>query len=653
VTLLLYDAEDFERPVLERSFDPRVNKTGRIWHCRVWQKEAPLARYYAYRVGGGPNPLRPEWTPFDPEKILLDPYAPAIFFPPGFDRTAAMRRGSNAGRAPLGILEPNLRFDWSYDRHPRHEHEAVIYELHVRGFTAHPSSGVSAPGTYQGLIEKIPYLQELGVTIVELMPVFQFDPQEGNFWGYMPLNFFAPHHAYAADSAGRQHYEFRQLVKALHQAGIELVLDVVYNHTVESDHLGPNYSFRGIDDASYYLFSKHTPEPYSNYSGTGNTLACSNYVVRKMIVDSMRFWARELRVDGFRFDLASVFTRNADGSINYDDPPMLSEISSDPDLSQSRLIAEPWDAAGAYQLGRSFPGISWLQWNGAFRDDIRRFVRGDPGMVGRMMLRLYGSDDLFPDQSPDGYHAYQSVNYVASHDGFTLYDLVSFEQRNNWVNGHQNRDGPSDNLSWNCGHEGDQDVPPEVAALRRRQVKLFCALLFLANGTPMFRAGDEFLKSQGGNSNPYNQDNEITWLDWDDREKNQDIFGFFQRMISFRKTHRSIARSRFWREDVRWFGTLAAEVDFAPDSRSFAYFLSGASQGDDDLYVMVSAEALPETFLIHEGGGGWRKVIDTAAEPPDDFVEEGTPLDSTTVTLAPRSVVVLLRSKRSRQSVPP
>ncbi|MCC7382209.1 MAG: glycogen-debranching protein [Deltaproteobacteria bacterium] len=658
VTLLLYGEESFTEPVLEKRLDPRVHRTGRIWHCRVAQREAPSARYYAYRCSGPPNPLRPDWQPFDPDKILLDPYAPSVFFPPRFDRHAARQRGSNAGRAPLGILEPNLPFDWSHDQRPEHEHDAIIYELHLRGFTQDVSSGVPAEarGTYLGLIEKIPYLVELGVTVVELMPVFQFDPQEGNYWGYMPLSFFAPHHAYAvAGGHGGQHNEFRAMVKALHQAGIEVVIDVVYNHTVESDHLGPTYSFRGIDDASYYFFSSDGPEPYANYSGTGNTLACTNAVVRKMIVDSMRYWRRDLRVDGFRFDLASIFTRTRDGNIDYFEPPIVGDISADPELAHARLIAEPWDAAGAYQLGRSFPGVSWLQWNGLFRDAIRRFVRGDPGMVGQMMLRLYGSDDLFPDHTNEGHHAYQSVNYVSSHDGFTLYDLVSYAERRNWTNGHENTDGASDNISFNHGHEGHAGAPAAVVRLRKQQVKNFAALLFLANGTPMFRAGDEMLKSQGGNTNPYNQDNEITWLDWRDLARNADNFRFFQKMIAFRKAHRSIARSRFWREDVIWYGVTEKDVDFSPEARSFSYFLSGESQGDDDLYVLVNAGTKDLSPKIHQGDQvEWSLVADTAANPPHDFLDEPLPLNTHPLLLRARSVMLLIRPRRRRTlSTPP
>ena len=437
------------------------------------------------------------------------------------------------------------------------------------------------------------------------------------------------------------------MVKALHAANIEVILDVVYNHTGEGDDRGPMYSFKGIDNSTYYLMSGDPKAPYENFSGTGNSLNCANRYVRKMIVDSMRFWVRDMHVDGFRFDLASIFARNLDGSINTEDPPIFGAIRSDPDLSNVRLIAEPWDAADVYQLGRSFPGTLWFQWNGRFRDDVRRFVRGDAGMVSTVMQRLYGSDDLFPDERIYAYHPYQSVNYVTSHDGFTLYDLVSYKQKRNWANGRNNTDGMVENYSWNCGWEGDAGVPPEVLQLRKRQVKNFCCLLFLSNGTAMLRAGDEFMQTQGGNNNPYNQDNETSWLDWRRQAANADIFRFFKMMIAFRKAHPSLSRSRFWRDDVRWYG-VGPSVDMSWDSHSLAFFLHGASQNDDDLYVMINAHREDLHFFIQEGRPEeWRRVIDTALDSPDDFCEPGreAPLAFGSYTVKARSVVVLIRRR--------
>ena len=644
VTLLLYSPADLVNPLLRLQLDFLRNKSGRIWHCRVPITKITEARYYAYSVSGQ---AIPQLHSFDPQKVLLDPYAKCIFFPPGFDRNLAMREGSNAGSAPLGVLIMDHRstFDWSGDRSPYHESDAVIYELHVKGFTKNPNSGVdpSRAGTYAGLVEKIPYLKELGVTVVELMPVFQRDPQEGDYWGYMPLNFFAPHAQYASThGANEQRLEFKNMVKAFHQAGISVVLDVVYNHTCEGDYKGPIYSFKGLDSAGYYMLSSDQANPYLNYSGTGNTLNFGQAHVRKMVIDSLRHWKRDMHVDGFRFDLASVFSRNADGSLNYGEAPIFSEIAADPELGRVRLIAEPWDTA-AYQLGRGFPGLTWLQWNGRFRDDVRCFVKGDLGMVPDVIRRIYGSDDLFPDSRADAYHAYQSVNYVTSHDGFTLYDLVSYDSKHNWQNGNNNQDGTDANYSWNCGQEGDEALSPPLRALRRQQVKNLCCLLFLSNGTPMFRAGDEFLNTQFGNNNPYNQDNEIGWLDWSKLRSNQDIFQFFKKMIAFRRNHPSLSRSRFWREDVSWYG-VGPTVDLSYDSHSLAFCLHGASQGDDDIYAMINAYWEELEFNVQEGSAQeWKRIVDTALPSPDDFSDDGIALEHTKYLLAPRSIVVLCR----------
>jgi isoamylase len=646
VTLMLYAATDLVNPLVTYRFDFLRNKSGRIWHCRIPVTKIGEATYYGYSVSGEALPYIHS---FDPQKVLLDPYAKCVFFPRNFDRQLAMREGSNAGHAPMGVLSASRPiFDWGDTEPPHHESDAIIYELHVKGFTKNPNSGVDPlrGGTYAGLVEKIPYLKDLGVTVVELMPIFQRDPQEGDYWGYMPLNFFSPHAQYAStpDDDG-QHPEFKNMVKAFHEAGIGIVLDVVYNHTCEGDHRGPIYSYKGFDSASYYMLSSDPANPYANYSGTGNTLNFGRGHVRKMVMDSLRHWKKEMHIDGFRFDLASVFSRNADGSLNWGHAPIFAEIAADPELGKLRLIAEPWDT-GAYQLGIGFPGITWLQWNGRFRDDIRRFVKSDPGMVPDLMRRIYGSDDLFPDSRAGAYHAYQSVNYITSHDGFTLYDLVAYNQKHNWANGNSNQDGMNDNYSWNCGHEGDEGAPSEVLALRRKQVKNFCCLLMLSNGTPMFRAGDEFLNTQFGNNNPYNQDNTTGWLDWSQLRTNQDIYRFFKGMIAFRKSHPSLSRSRFWREDIDWYGT-GERADLSYDSRSIAFCLHGASQNDDDIYVMINAYWEELTFDVQEGTAReWVRIVDTALASPEDFSDRGEPLKAASYLVAPRSVVVLLRRKR-------
>lgn len=650
VTLLLFAAQNSIDPITIQPFDPRRNKSGRIWHCRLPATTVHRATYYAYRVDG-PHALA-DGQRFDPEKILLDPYARAVFFPSGFSREAARHPGTNPGRAPLGILHAKASsFDWAGDHAPRHTHDTIIYELHVRGFTQRANSGVSADrrGTFAGLIDKIPYLRDLGVTAVELMPVFQFDPQEGNYWGYMPLNFFALHHTYAAhpEPAG-QLDEFRTLVKALHAADIEVILDVVYNHTAEGDENGPTYSFRGVDNTTYYLLAEDRRR-YRNDSGTGNVLHTANRYVAGMVMDSLHHWARQFRIDGFRFDLASLFTRREDGSIDLEEPPVISAIQTHPDLARLRMIAEAWDMVN-YQLGRSFPGTTWLQWNDAFRNEVRSFIRGDRGVVAGLMRRLGGSDDIFPDTPEDAYHAYQSINFVTCHDGFCLYDLVSYDRKHNEANGEGNRDGRDDNRSWNCGWEGDDGVPEAVLRLRRRQAKnLFC-LLMLANGTPMFVAGDEFLNTQCGNNNPYNQDNETTWLDWDLLHTNAGFHRFCKAMIAFRKTHPSLGRSRSWREDVTWLGPTGS-LDPSADTGTLAFHLRGSTQGDVDLYVMINGSAAEQEFLIQDpvphgpAPDRWERVIDTARDSPDDIVSLG---DAKPVTEPPyrveaRSVVVLVR----------
>lgn len=654
VELVFFTDGQFVEPVLVFQFEPLANKSGPIWHCRIPSASTKDAKYYAYRIGGPAQGAGFDIHAFDPEKLLLDPYARSLFFPPEFDREAARQSGSNTGRAPLVLLdECQCHFAWNGDHRVRHESDLIIYEMHVRGFTQNPNSAVTqhARGTFQGVVEKIPYLVDLGVTAVELMPVFQFDPQEGNYWGYMPLNFFAPHHAYSTrPDVCAQKSEFRTMVQALHSAGIEIILDVVFNHTCEGHEDGPTYSFKGIDNSTYYMMSPGRRPGYANFSGCGNTLHTANRAVRQLIVDSLRYWATEMHVDGFRFDLASVFARNSDGSINVDDPPLFAQIAGDPALAGVRLIAEPWDAGDGFLLGRRFPGGQWMQWNAQFRDTLQRFVRGDGGLVAGLMTRVYGSSDLFPDDREHAFRPFQSINYVTSHDGFTLYDLVSYNQKHNHANGHGNTDGAHD-YSWNCGVEGDQGLSDGVFELRKQQVKNFFCLLMLSNGTPMFRMGDEFLQTQSGNNNPYNQDNATTWLDWQRLDEHRDVFRFFQRMIAFRKAHLSIGRAHFWREEIQWYGASQA-VDMSASSHSLAYCLRGASQGDTDLYVMINASTEARRFGIHEGvTDHWRRVIDTARPSPHDIVDPGgeQPVGATFYAVQPHSVAVFVRCERALQ----
>ncbi len=618
VDLLLYREDDYETPVVSLRLDPYANKTLRIWHIRIKKSDMKGATLYAYQIDGTLGNLSPHFHKFDPQKILLDPYAREVIFPPEFNRDDAEQSGSNAGRAPLGMISPEEPFDWQGDVPMRHSHDLIIYEMHVRGFSRNKNSGIerSRAGTYAGIIDKIPYLKELGVTAVELMPIHQFDPTEKNYWGYMPLNFFAPHKAYTSDqSHGGAIREFKTMVRELHKAGLEVILDVVFNHSSEGDISGPVYSFKGIDNSTYYLMHDNDENPYLNYSGTGNTFRTDHPAVQQLIMDSLRYWVKEMHIDGFRFDLASVFSRKSDGSIGS--TPIFDQIAADPNLANIRLIAEPWDAGGLYQLGRAFPGVRWYQWNGGFRDDIRRFVRGDAGLVGNAIQRLYGSDDLFPDDPFHAYRPHQSINYLNSHDGFTLWDQVSYNNKHNFANGQNNQDGHEHNYSWNCGWEGDSNVPEMILRLRRRQARNFFALLMLSNGTPMFLAGDEFLNTQKGNNNPYNQDNKTSWIDWSRKEQMQEHFEFVKALIKFRKDHLSICRSRFWREDVQWFGANGA-TRYDYDAHSFSFLLSGKKFNEKDLYIMVNMDWSEQIFSFMKAGK-WIQVISTFEDGAQAF----------------------------------
>ena len=630
VSLLLYGGEEFTTPVAVLPFNPPQNRTGRVWHMRVPLGAAPTATHYAYQVDGPNLP----GNAFDAQKILLDPYARGVFFPPGQSRIAACQPGSNAGKAPLGVLPPqSVEASDRVPQGPRHDYDLVIYEMHVRGFTMRANSGVSdgRRGTFAGVVEKIPYLQQLGVTAVELLPVHQFDPGEGNYWGYMTLNFFSPHYQYSStnDPEGSL-AEFRSMVEQFHQAGIEVFLDVVYNHTTEGGAGGPTYSYRGIDNSAYYALEPNMTD-YVNHSGCGNDLRTAYPAVRRLVVDSLRFWARETNVDGFRFDLASIFAFNEDGSLNLVDPPIISEIASDPDLANVRLIAEPWTGDGsAYAMGRAFPGRTWRQWNDHFRNTARSFVKSDDDLVGDLMTRLYGSTDLFPDDVVNSCRRWQSVNYVDLHDGLNMCDLVTYTN--------------DDFRSWDCGFEGANNPPPDVVRLRRQQVKNFCCLLMLSNGSPMFCAGDEFMNTQGGNANPYDQDNETTWLDWSLADENAEVVRFFTMMIAFRKAHPSIGRDIGWGGDVSWLGPSPAADnggrlarDRVPPQRR-----RGRGRGS---YVMINAYWDAVQFPI-PSPGDWRRIVDTSLATPADVVAEtdAPPVVGATYAVAPRSTVVMASS---------
>jgi glycogen operon protein len=530
--------------------------------------------------------------------------------------------------------------------------------MHVRGFTRHPSSGVGEKtrGTYAGLIGKIPYLQQLGITAVELLPVFQFDAQDCppgkvNYWGYAPVSFFAPHQAYSSrqDPLGPVH-EFRDMVKALHRAGIEVILDVVFNHTAEGDQRGPTLGFRGIDNPTYYILEEGGSR-YANYTGCGNTLNANHPVVRRMIVDSLRYWVEEMHVDGFRFDLASILSRDAFGH-PLPNPPVLWDIESDPALAGTKLLAEAWDAAGLYQVG-SFVGDAWKEWNGRFRDDVRNFFRGEPGALRRVADRIVGSPEIYGHKQRE---AEQSVNFVTCHDGFTLNDLVSYNQKHNDANGEDNRDGANDNYSWNCGIEGPTD-DPAVEKLRNRQVKNYLTVTLMSLGVPMILMGDEVRRTQRGNNNAYCQDNEISWFDWTRVQKHADVHRFLQLLIEPRllrdvehERQRLSLTTMIAQAHQAWHGVKLFQPDWGDDSHSVAL---GAELRRAGLrfHLILNAYWEPLEFELPKlDGATWRRWIDTALDSPNDIVpwQEAPPVKGSTYQVMDRSLVMLYASNKGR-----
>jgi len=608
---------------------------------------------YGYRVHGPFDPA--SGMRFDPTKVLLDPYGRGVVVPGNYSREAARMEGDNAATAMKNVVVDPSAYDWEGDS-PLHHPAArtIIYEMHVRGFTRHPNSGVSdvKRGTYAGLIEKIPYLQQLGITAVELLPVFHFDVHDAprglvNYWGYAPVSFFAPHQGYSSrqDPLGPVH-EFRDMVKALHWAGIEVILDVVFNHTAEGNHDGPTLSFRGLQNDAYYILEQDRSR-YVNYSGTGNTLNANHPVVRRMIVDSLHYWVEQMHVDGFRFDLASILERDESGSV-MPRPPLLWDIDSDPVLADTKLIAEAWDAAGLYQVG-NFIGDSWREWNGRFRDDVRSFFRGDEGFVAPLADRLVGSPEIYGHKERE---AEESVNFVTCHDGFTINDLVSYDQKHNEANGENNRDGSDDNRSHNWGVEGPTD-DPVVEKLRNRQVKNFLTVTLVSLGLPMLLMGDEVRRSQQGNNNAYCQDNETGWFDWALVARHADVLRFV-RVLSAHRQNRNFkgdlqrqSLNQLLREARRaWHGVKLGEPDWSVSSHSLA--TSVALQNENLLfYLILNAYWEPLEFELppvsDEDDTSWRRWIDTSLESPDDIVEWQTAptVKSPTYLAGPRSVVAL------------
>jgi len=592
---------------------------------------------------------------FDSEKLLLDPYGRAVVVPKAYDRSAAQKPGGNLAVAMKSVVVDPAAYDWEGDIPLRRSTvRTIVYEMHVRGFTRHPNSGVPEKkrGTYSGLIEKIPYLQELGITAVELLPIFQFDVQDCpagvvNYWGYQPVSFFAPHQAYSSrqDPIGPVD-EFRDMVKALHRAGIEVILDVVFNHTSEGDCDGPMLCFRGIDNSAYYILEENRLE-YANYSGTGNTLNANHPIVRRMIMDSLRYWVEMMHVDGFRFDLASILTRDSSGNM-MSNPPILWDIESDPSLAGTKIIAEAWDAAGLYQVG-SFVGDSWREWNGRFRDDVRSFIRGDEGYVRRFADRVLGSFEIY---GHEGREAEQSVNFVTCHDGFTLNDLVSYSQKHNELNNDNNRDGADDNRSWNCGIEGATD-DPEIERLRNRQAKNLLIITLMSLGLPMITMGDEVRRTQHGNNNAYCHDDESTWFDWDLLNKHSDVHRFVQLIIRRRlmrdvgPEQQRMTLAQWLDTGVKdWHGVKLNQPDWNTYSRSIALSVRVPSE---NLLVYLIFNAYWESLefelpsLDIGEGNSWHRWVDTYLDSPQDIVAwETAPLIlSPTYRTGARSVVVL------------
>lgn len=616
---------------------------------------------YGFRMDGPFDPK--EGHRFDRTKILMDPYAKAIG---GRDVWGEKPNWDDIYQHRARIFFDD--FDWEGD-HPLEIpiEDLIIYELHVRGFTRHPSSKVKHPGTFSGLREKIPYLKELGVNCVELMPIHEFDEFENyrispvtgkplmNYWGYSNVGFFAPKAGFAATGKfGMQVDEFKTLVKEMHKNGIEVILDVVFNHTAEGNERGPYISYRGIDNKTYYLLT--SDGYYFNFSGCGNTLNCNNPIVRNMILDCLRTWAADYHVDGFRFDLASILGRDQNGAPMHS-PPLLETLAFDPILGKCKLIAEAWDAGGLYQVG-SFPAWGrWAEWNGKYRDDIRKFVKGDSGMLGAVAQRVQGSPDLYSGQRRG---ACASVNFITAHDGFTLKDLVSYNCKHNEANGEGNADGSNDNYSWNCGWEGET-ADPAIHRLRLKQMKNFAALLLVSQGTPMILSGDEMGNTQWGNNNAYCQDNEISWIDWAQLALHRELYDFFRRMIAFRKAHPVLRnRSHFQNRDymgsgfadITWHGTKAWYADWSSESRTLAFLLCGkhAKEGkakDDSIYVAMNMHWQMHGFELPRlpKGMSWYVFANTDAAPPHDIWDPGCEVcleNQNEFLVGPRSVVILV-----------
>jgi len=656
-TLVLFDKGQLQ-PKAEIPY-PLEFRIGNVYAMTVFGLDIENTEY-GFRMDGPFSPEEGHW--FDRSKILMDPYARSIG---GRDVWGIVPDWNNTYQHRARLVFDD--FDWEHDRPLEIPIEdLVIYEAHVRSFTKDPSSGAKFPGTFAGIREKIPYLKQLGINCLELLPIYEFDEFEnskvhpetgehliGNYWGYSTMGFFAPKAGYAATGKLGMHVdEFKALVKELHRNGIEVMLDVVFNHTAEGNENGPYISFRGIDNKTYYML---TPEGYYyNFSGTGNTLNCNNPVVRNMVIDCLRYWAAEYHIDGFRFDLASILGRDPWGA-PLPNPPLLESLAFDPILAKCKLIAEAWDAGGLYQVG-SFPAYGrWAEWNGKYRDGIRKFLKGESNLVGEMAQRIQGSPDLYASRGPTA-----SINFITAHDGFTLNDLVSYNEKHNLANGENNGDGANDNESWNCGWEGPTD-DPEINALRKRQMKNAVAMLMVSQGIPMILMGDEVARTQHGNNNTYCHDNALNWFDWKQVESNAEQLRFFQHLIAFRKSH-PVLRNRWHLSnqdrvgsgypDISWHGTQAWNADWSDSSRVLAFLLCGKHArgglvADDYVYVIMNMHWEGNWFHLPglPSGRLWHIFANTGMPTPHDIWKPGSePLldDQGGLFVGSRTVAILV-----------
>jgi isoamylase len=666
VRLELFDHPDDSTPSRQIDLDPACNRTGDVWH--VWVDAIQPGQLYAYRVDG---PYQPgDGQRFNFAKLLLDPYATAIsrldnwdfgkalgYDPSAPDRDLVRSEVDDAAAMPKCIFTQE-HFDWNEDQSPRHPwSKTVIYETHVRGFTVHASSGVQTPGTYRGLIEKIPYLKHLGVTAVELMPVQEFNENRGalahsqageplgDYWGYNPVVFFAPKASYSSSGGlGQQKLEFKEMVQAFHRAGIEVILDVVFNHTGEGNELGPTLCFRGMDNAIFYTL-EGDKRYYRDFTGTGNTINANHPVVRDHILAALRYWVVEMHLDGFRFDLASVLGRDESGKL-LANAPLLERIAEDPILRDVKLIAEAWDAAGAYEVG-SFSKRRWAEWNGRYRDDVRRFWRGDDGMLGLFASRLCGSADIY---TRSGKGPESSINFVTCHDGFTLNDLVSYRYKHNEPNGENNRDGTGDNFSENCGVEGET-ADAGIEALRNTQIKNFLLTLLISRGVPMLLGGDEFRRTQRGNNNAWCQDNDLSWFDWTYLERHREIYRFTCGMIAFRRAHPVLSEERFYTDtEIKWLGRAGGSPNwFDPKEKALACAIR--ESGQVSLLLMFNAGTNPADFSFPPlpRGFRWHLAVDTSGSAPRDLFTAGEQPavdDSKPWSLKARSSAILVTRKQ-------